>query len=247
MKLKWEHRLAIVLLCISIAIYALKFSILGDPLNTYQYVMNSAGFLPINVLFVTLIINQLLAVRARRERLEKLNMVIGTFFSELGTEMLRRFSLKDLSIEEIRGKLIVSQEWSDNDYARAALSLERHRFRVEMDGRDLQALKAILTEKRDLLLRLLENPVLLEHGPFTEALRAVFHLKEELERRESLESLPNSDLKHLLGDAERAYAQLGRQWFDYMRYLQQRYPYLFSLATRTNPFDPHASVILREG
>ncbi|MDH7593658.1 MAG: hypothetical protein QHG99_04785 [Methanomicrobiales archaeon] len=244
MRLKWEIRLGILLVCISILIYTLKFLLLGDPLNTYLYVMNSAGFLPINVLFVTLIINQLLAVRARRERLEKLNMVIGTFFSEMGTDMLKLLSRQDRSVDEFRQALLVRSEWTKDDYARAASAMEKHRFEVEVDGMHLSLLKEILVKKGNFMLRLLENPVLLEHGPFTEALRAVFHLKEELERRESLEALPEMDLQHLRGDAARIYSLIGRQWLDYMQYLQRSYPYLFSLAVRTNPFDPSASAVI---
>jgi hypothetical protein len=31
------------------------------------------------------------------------------------------------------------------------------------------------------------------------------------------------------------------EWLSYMRHLSDSYPYLFSLAMRTNPFDPQAS------
>ncbi|MBA7569274.1 hypothetical protein ES708_11013 [subsurface metagenome] len=32
------------------------------------------------------------------------------------------------------------------------------------------------------------------------------------------------------------------EWLDYMKHLKNNYPYLFSLAMRTNPFDANASV-----
>ena len=38
-------------------------------------------------------------------------------------------------------------------------------------------------------MRLLENPVLLEHQAFTDLLRAVFHLAEELAYRKSVEMM----------------------------------------------------------
>jgi hypothetical protein len=34
------------------------------------------------------------------------------------------------------------------------------------------------------------------------------------------------------------------QWLDYLRYLKTNYPYLFSLAIRTNPFDEKASPVV---
>lgn len=43
-------------------------------------------------------------------------------------------------------------------------------------------------------------------------------------------------------DLRRVYSALAGQWLFYMRYQQTHYPYLFSLAVRTNPFDQNASV-----
>ena len=76
-------------------------------------------------------------------------------------------------------------------------------------------------------------------------LHAVFHLAEELVAREQLTDLPQTDYDHLSGDLTRVYSQLVIEWLTYMQYLKLKYPYLFSLAMRTNPFDENASVIVR--
>ncbi|GEM_PF-6682769 len=47
------------------------------------------------------------------------------------------------------------------------------------------------------------------------------------------------------GDIERAYALLIREWLSHLDHLKASYPYLFSLAVRTNPFNPTASVELQ--
>jgi hypothetical protein len=44
----------------------------------------------------------------------------------------------------------------------------------------------------------------------------------------------------------RTYSRLISEWLNYMWHLRQHYPYLFSLAMRTNPFDLNASVEVRE-
>lgn len=38
---------------------------------------------------------------------------------------------------------------------------------------------------------------------------------------------------------------LAGEWLAYMGHLRESYPYLFSLAARTNPFDRNASPIVR--
>ncbi|WP_214020273.1 hypothetical protein [Methanoculleus sp.] len=241
----WEVRLGIVLVALPVVIYGVKYLLLGDAGNTYQYIFNALGFLPINVLLVTLILNQLLSIRAKRERLEKLNMVIGTFFSEVGTGLLTYLSNRDPHLPEVRQDLVVTDAWTPEIFSAVRDRLRHHRCRVAVDAADLQDLCRYLTERRGFLLRLLENPVLLEHESFTDLLRAVFHLTEELERRGDFAGLPESDIAHLAGDVERVYGLLIGQWLGYMEYLQKNYPYLFSLAMRSNPFDETASPVVR--
>ena len=67
-------------------------------------------------------------------------------------------------------------------------------------------------------------------------------LAEELSHRQDVKLLPKTDYEHLAGDIKRGYALLVREWLDHMRHLKRHYPYLFSLAMRTNPFDAQAKV-----
>lgn len=62
--------------------------------------------------------------------------------------------------------------------------------------------------------------------------------------RNGAAELPESDVRHLAGDIDRVYGQLAREWLAYTRHLKRDYPYLFSLAVRTNPFDASASPIV---
>ena len=62
--------------------------------------------------------------------------------------------------------------------------------------------------------------------------------------REGIHSLPESDLEHLRNDINRIYTLLTRQWLNYLVHLKRQYPYLYSLAMRTNPFVANPSVIV---
>jgi hypothetical protein len=172
-------------------------------------------------------------------------MVIGVFFSEVGTDLLTYLSDFDPKLDEIRKKLIITGDWSEQEFRGISRRLKEYEYGIDIQNLNLEDLSTFLVRKRDFLLRLLENPNLLEHESFTELLRAVFHLTEELANREDIKKLPQTDLKHLAGDIKRAYVQLVHQWLDYMKHLKDNYPYLFSLAMRTNPFDQEASPIVR--
>ncbi|MDD4335548.1 MAG: hypothetical protein PHY77_08085 [Desulfotomaculaceae bacterium] len=242
----WEIKIGLSLVILSSIIYTLKYFTLGDPLNTYMYVFNAGGFLPLNVLFVTMVINKLLSVRAQRDRLEKINMVIGMFYSELGTEMLARLSHNDPGVGKIKDHLLVSEGWTDKNFNSVKKIISAHHYQTDDSNINFAMLHHWLSSKRDFILRLLENPALLEHGPFTELLRAMSHLMDELSRRSDFTTLPETDLNHLFMDLNRVYRHLVIQWLGYMHYLKKNYPYLFSFAMRVNPFDENASPVVGE-
>lgn len=245
MKLSWEMRLGIILIMLSILIYSIKYLIMGDAQNTINYLFNSLGYLPLNVLLVTIILNRLLANRSRQNRLEKMNIVVGVFFSELGTWLLTYLSDNDPNLCKLKGDLVKIDLWSEEEFLRVQDKFRNHNYSIDTKKIDIKALSAYLSSKRSFSLRLLENPLLLENESFTNLLRSVFHLTEELEHRRDLQGLPDSDYRHLAGDIERAYFLLVMEWMAYMRYLNSNYPYLFSLAMRTNPFDENACVTIK--
>ncbi|HZK29864.1 MAG TPA: potassium channel family protein [Methanoregula sp.] len=189
-------------------------------------------------------IEYMIDMRERAQRIEKLNMIIGVFFSEVGTKLLKKFSAIDPDIQGIRTTLIVSNNWSDEDFFKANALLKVHSFRLDCRALSLEELHAFLSENKRLMLTLLENPQLFEHDRFTDLIHAVFHLSEELIARGEFGGLPKSDYDHISVDMNRVYSQLVIEWLVYMQHLKKKYPYLFSLAMRTNPFDTNASPIV---
>jgi len=182
--------------------------------------------------------------RERKSRMEKLNMIIGIFFSEVGTSLIKKMSACDSSIDEIRSALIVSNNWSGAEFAHARDVLENRVYSLDSCSVPLEDLHGFLMDHKGFLLALLENPQLIEHDSFTPLLQALFHLTEELMARETFTGLPPADYAHLSGDINRVYRLLVIEWLTYMQYLKRFYPYLFSLAMRQNPFDTNASVIV---
>jgi hypothetical protein len=66
---------------------------------------------------------------------------------------------------------------------------------------------------------------------------------EELVARERLVDLPHG-FRSSLDQSQSFYGLFIVERIYYMRYLMENYPYLFSLAMRTNPFDANASAIV---
>jgi hypothetical protein len=243
--IKWQTTLGISLVALSVCIYFIQIEIFRTPRDTFFYLFQDRAFVPISVLVDTLIIDKLLRIREKRALLKKMNMVIGAFFSEVGTTLLKSFANFDLHYDKIRRNLVITSDWSEQDFSNVSKQLREYDYEVYSKKGDLEDLKHFLMGKRDFLLGLLENPNLLEHESFTDVLWAVFHLTEELASRADVRGLPDTDYNHLSGDIKRAYISLVSEWVIYMKHLKVDYPYLFSLAVRTNPFNPDASPEVR--
>jgi hypothetical protein len=236
----WRVIIGFLLIVLSAVVYSIHFLIFRDPHHIFIYLVGDIGFVFIEVLLVTLIIDQLLHQREKRSLLHKLNMIIGVFFSEGGAELLRMLSEYDPQVERIRQDLAAKDRWSQKDFSGTSERIRGYQYKMDSRKRELEALCGFLKEKKDFFLRILENPNLLEHDQFTDTLWAVLHLAEELTCRKSLQNLPPTDYAHLGGDMGRAYKSLISEWLNYMIHLKTHYPYLFSLALRINPFDPQA-------
>lgn len=237
----WLIYLTVALVVLSTLVYVLHFAIFRDVHHIFIYLVGDIAFVPIEVLLVTVIIHRLLRQREKRALLNKLNMVIGAFFNEVGTDLLKRIIALDEDFDEVRQNLLLNKDWTRRDFAQAGKRMAEYDYSIEVKPEALDELRDFLLAKREFLLRLLENPNLLEHESFTDVLWAVTHLAEELSHRATAYGLPAADYEHLAGDVSRAYARTIGEWLTYMEHLQRKYPYLFSLAVRTNPFDPAAS------
>lgn len=177
-----------------------------------------------------------LTKREQESRLEKLNMVIGLFFSEVGTDLLTVCSEADPGRDEVRELLRVEGEWTAADFERVRRQLARREYQIDADMVVLEDLATVLKGQRKFVVGLLENSSVMEHETFTDVLWAVFHMVDELDAREDLTDLLSFDRGHIIGDAQRVYGLLVTQWLRYMEHMQQRYPYLFSRAVTQNPF-----------
>lgn len=251
-KMGWHLKIAILLIFAALILYLTQYYLFNQLRTELFYFGIDLAFLPIEVLLVVLVIETAISQREKSVLLEKLNMVIGVFFSEVGTDLLSEISQFDSKSKKISQILIINANWNEHDFIKVKNDIINRKYVLKIQGDDPDSLKFLgetkdfLKDKRRFLLALLENPNLLEHETFTELLNAVFHLAEELEKRNDIKHLPLADYQHLKLDTERAYNILIYEWIAYMEHLMNNYPYLFSLAMRTNPFDPNATVEIQD-
>jgi hypothetical protein len=246
---RWQVEIAVTLIVAACAVYALRWFLFPAEsfhVEMLRYLVDDIAFVFIQVLLVSMLLDGLMQRRQRETMLDKLNMIIGAFFSECGTDLLGRIAGLDATLEEVREDLLARPTWKAREYERAKQAFRAHTPVIELSGGDMIELRDRLDREKTFLLGLLGNQALLEHQTFTDLLWSVTHLAEELQVRGDLDHLPRADRAHLVADVKRAYTLLGVQWIDYLRHLQTQYPFLFSLAVRTNPLDPQASPTITE-
>lgn len=241
---RWQYRLSAALLAGAFVLYVIRWTVFpGAALHNemWRFLIGDVAFLLIQVPLVTFVIDGVIRSREREEMRRKLNMVIGAFFSETGTDLLGEIARADTRLAEVRQDFVPDASWDAARYARARRLVLDHKPAIDLSACDLARLRTALEAERPFMLSLLANQTLLEHETFSDMLWALTHLGEELAARPDLISLGQADAGHIAVDLKRAYSLLGVEWLAYLEHLQTAYPFLFSLAVRTNPLDPTAS------
>ncbi len=239
---KWVLRLVGICILLAITCFTIDYLLFRDGQNIIQFLLNEIGFVFVSVILVTLVLDRILTSRETQNRMQKLNMVIGTFFSEIGTELITLIADFDAQMPEISKHLLLSNDWEQKDFVAAQRTVREHRSQISVPEGDLKKLQILLHDNQDFLLGLLQNPNLLENEDFTDLLWALFHASEELNSRTDLDNMTRADMVHICGDIARTYKGLLYEWLSYLSHQKANYPYLFSFSIRTNPFNPDARV-----
>lgn len=247
---KWKIKLGIILFITAALTYLFAHFVYQD--KAIFHLVVDLAFMPLEVLVVALVIEGIISKKEKDAIVEKLDMIMNVFFSEVGMELLSRLNEAEDNTEKIRHTLSGVGNWSDSDYGKVLKQIQSTNYVFNFCSDDgwskkfLVDLRKLLVEKREFLIRLLENPNLLEKDNFSNLLLAIFHLDEELEGRDFEANLPPSDYHHLVVDTNRVYSNLICEWINHLSYLKKHYPYMFSVAVRTNPFDRNASILVTE-
>lgn len=247
---KWKIKFSILMVILIIIIYGSNYLVLGDGEHIISYVWTHLGFIPVDILVVAFILDEIIERKEKEAMLEKLDMLMSTFFSEVGNELISQLS--DANKYKTNTENLKSiKDWDDKDYENKLKELKNTTidFQANIAPEDreefLRNLRELLSNKREFIINLINNPNLLEKEEFTELINAILHLDEELEHRKDLSLVADTDFAHLNGDMHRVYNKLIYEWVYYLRYLNKHYPYMIALIIRTNPFDEDAEVYVK--
>jgi len=235
------------LIALSIALHFAHVIIFEDIHHTMIFLVADIAFVPLEVFFVTMVLDKILEKREKSNLMEKLNMLVGLFYTKLGQELLDLFVESDKDIDGVRKSCQVDLSNYEMNFKSAKLSMLNHKHKVAMKQLDLMKVKTLLDEQEPLLINMISNPALLEHDTFSDLLLSLFHLREEMDMRlvsEDQSEMKDYDLDHLRIDINRAYKHLAIEWVDYMKHLKEMYPFLYVTAILKNPYDKREAHVI---
>ena len=248
---RWKIKFSIIMVIAIIIIYGSNILVLKDPEHVISYIWTHLGFIPVDILIVAFVLDEIISKKEKEAMMEKLDMIMSTFFSEVGNDLISQLS----SVNKHKADtsyLESIKSWDDKDYENKLKEIKNINipFRADVTSEDreeyLTNIRNLLINKREFIVGLLNNPNLLEKEEFSKLLTAILHLDEELEHRPDLSKVTDVDFNHLNGDMERIYNILIHEWIYYLRYLNKHNPYMIALIIRTNPFDANADAYVKE-
>lgn len=242
--IKWYTIIAAALVLLSILLYSLQIYLFHNVHDTYFYLLQDVSFVPIQVLIVTFFIDRLLKRQQKISLMKRVNVTIGIFFNELGNDLMKILYDMTKNKDKLKTCLEINSGWKKKDFISTGKWIESNPVEMIITPEDVKQLKQFFDQKRLFILNLLESSNLTEHDTFTDTLLAVSHLSDELSLRKNTDQMPAADLNHLTVDTRRAYHGIIKEWILYMIHIKKEYPFLFSLALRSNPFSDKASVII---
>ena len=112
-----NHIILVIAGGFSTTLYLLDYFIIGSARDIASSFLGNLAFLPIYVIFVTLMIEQIMRQRERQTIMRKLNMVIGVFFSEVGNRLLKELSAYVVMCDDLRSQLQVNGQWKEDGFS----------------------------------------------------------------------------------------------------------------------------------
>ena len=124
---RWKIKFSILMVILIIIIYGSNYLVLGDAEHIISYIWTHLGFIPVDILVVAFLLDEIIERKEKEAMLEKLDMLMSTFFSEVGNELISQLSAANkykASTENLKS----IKNWDDKDYENKLNELLSNRY-----------------------------------------------------------------------------------------------------------------------
>jgi hypothetical protein len=236
MNIKRTVFLGAMLFLFSTVLYFLNYLLYGDAYHLLQLFTEELAFMPVYVFITAVFAERMLTRSEKAEMSRRTNALVGTFYNEIGYEMVVKLIKFDSNFETLRSRISIDSEW-DASKAKAVKKLvDTHRYGAPEGREDIREIGELLSSRKDFMLIMMSNASLLEKDEFSELLLSVNHIHEALKAIDDISLMSDDLVDHFHGDMEKAYRCLIKVLVSYLSFIKNEDPYLYMLAVEKNPF-----------
>lgn len=239
----WDKVLiALGLILLSVGAYTAHYFFFRDLKYITNYVFLHLSFLPIHALVLGLILDELISYREKASRRRKLNLYLGIFFRQMGSEIFLTAANMAENRRELEALMSADQSWNTARFRRARMEVGHFPVKMRADAVSLIKLLDLLREHEPEIFAQTRNPLLMEFEDLYRCLLSLFHIIEEIQYRRPVPQMSAPELQHLAKDAGKSLLQLSQLWLGYMEHLKKTHPVLFGcqvgICSMMEPLEP---------
>lgn len=211
-------------------LYVLHYYVYKDVHHIGIFLVSDLAFLPLEFIFVYIVLNNVLKGRGESIAKERMNSMMGIFFSELGKELLFYFNEADTNKGRTNEFLLIDSNTSQRTFKKRIKELRSYEISIDVEALDLHRLHKILKEEKDHLLNILGNSGTMESNSTTYIFHSLFNLMNTLDDQETSGQYSLSTVHVSMG---KLYKMLIYRWLHYMKHLHTYYPDYYESLTKS--------------
>ena len=128
---RWKAIAGIGLVTLTLLLMTVHYLLFQDSRYLFTYLLADLAFIPIEVLIVTLVIDQMLESRERQQRLEKMNMVIGISSPGSGPRCSPCSPRADPCPGPLQSQMVAGTDWTSDRFREAHEGLTSWKCRID--------------------------------------------------------------------------------------------------------------------
>ncbi len=230
--MRYKHTiiLGIILSMFTLALYFINYLIFGEAHHLVQTFGEELAFMPLYVFITAVVAEQLLWRSEKNEISRRTNALVGTFFNELGYDIIKILTKHDNNFAQLNSKIQLDKGWDPAAVKSIHKMSESYKYGAPQGIEDFLEMGQLLGSRKDFLLIMMSNASLIEKDEFSELLLAVNHIYEAMKTIEDTSIMDKDFIDHVHGDLQNVYRCFIKVWASYLLFIEKEDQYLFKLA-----------------
>ena len=121
-----------ILIGLSIVLHMLHFVVFKDLHHIMIFLVADIAFIPLEVFFVSIVLERIIEKRDRDQVMRKLSMLVGLFYQEIGNQLLNILVSADQMDKDINN-IEVNFTWTEDEYFKLANKIKNHKYEVKRE------------------------------------------------------------------------------------------------------------------